>query len=685
MSSVLYESGYLREYDAFRSVQAYMFSVPQNAKEASFKFRSSHQPDSCDTRKVQIQLQFGSLPLGKNETFPNNFFLDRKDVKEINIVSDNRTLNLNISHPLPGDWFAIAYIPDKDTKLRPKDLFPTCYYQIHIEYISSEEGNIDGVHLNYNYEVRISQLQSVRYRFNIAETALAYHVMISGCVNSNSDSVNCSLSVLTRGQGVPDLKNYDHLYNCSNPDWCIISVPVLYQHGIQYIMFTSLSDLTFTFNVSTSDCKPQDITLITDNETCIIYPLMDRYEFQSVFKTRFMYIINGTEVKKPYNLSENKTLILPYEIKSGIDNGGSVVLKMIVLADQKDKDTDVKILVRACLHRSMPQRSIGSDCPSSAGQLNVNTSTSPVLQDSVVIPYPKAGIWFITLSMSCFKEVTNSSVSSIPCDNRTANVTLDIESDVCVEGRCNDKGSCAVYLQGRLLASTCVCQGGWSGYSCSDGSDLVPFRDQLVELILLVTSHVMFIPAIILALYRKHYVEAFVYFYTMFFSAFYHACDGERDDNYKYCLTDLHVLSFCDFLGSITSIWVTLIAMTRLPRVITSVLYTSAPLLLAVGIEKERTSMYLLVVPAGFGLLLILITWVSRCYRRHKCYPPCKRYLLCLLPGLLIAGGGLCIFAFAENSENYKYTHSAWHMLMATCTMFLLPPRPAKKGIMLLC
>lgn len=75
-----------------------------------------------------------------------------------------------------------------------------------------------------------------------------------------------------------------------------------------------------------------------------------------------------------------------------------------------------------------------------------------------------------------------------------------------------------------------------------------------------------------------------------------------------------------------------------------------------------------------------LILQSRRCYQRRKCYPPCKRYFFCLLPGLLTAGAGLCIFAFAENAKNYKYTHSAWHMLMATCTMFLLPPKSKKKG-----
>jgi hypothetical protein len=65
------------------------------------------------------------------------------------------------------------------------------------------------------------------------------------------------------------------------------------------------------------------------------------------------------------------------------------------------KDSKVHILVRTCLHRSMSERTKSVDCPTAA-QLSVNTSTSSVLQDSVVVPYPKAGTWFITLNMSCF-------------------------------------------------------------------------------------------------------------------------------------------------------------------------------------------------------------------------------------------------------------------------------------------
>jgi hypothetical protein len=58
LSSVLYEAGYLREYNSFRNVLTYMFTVPLDAKQATFMFRASKSPDSCDNRKVQMYVKY---------------------------------------------------------------------------------------------------------------------------------------------------------------------------------------------------------------------------------------------------------------------------------------------------------------------------------------------------------------------------------------------------------------------------------------------------------------------------------------------------------------------------------------------------------------------------------------------------------------------------------------------------
>ena len=48
------------------------------------------------------------------------------------------------------------------------------------------------------------------------------------------------------------------------------------------------------------------------------------------------------------------------------------------------------------------------------------------------------------------------------------------------------------------------------------------------------------------------------------------------------------------------------------------------------------------------------------------CYPPSlKRWTLFLVPGLLSALVGVCVYIFAETEDNYFYTHSLWHVLVA--------------------
>lgn len=66
-----------------------------------------------------------------------------------------------------------------------------------------------------------------------------------------------------------------------------------------------------------------------------MYPLMDRYEYQAIFKTKYTYLFNGTEVRRPYTLSENTTYIVPYEVRSGIDTGGSIVVKLTSVLNPK--------------------------------------------------------------------------------------------------------------------------------------------------------------------------------------------------------------------------------------------------------------------------------------------------------------------------------------------------------------
>lgn len=67
---------------------------------------------------------------------------------------------------------------------------------------------------------------------------------------------------------------------------------------------------------------------------------------------------------------------------------------------------------------------------------------------------------------------------------------------------------------------------------------------------------------------------------------------------------------------------------------------------------------------------------VYRCGRRRRCYPPSwQRWVFYLLPGIAMASVAIAIYTAMMTSDNYYYTHSIWHMLLAGSAAFLLPPR----------
>lgn len=259
-------------------------------------------------------------------------------------------------------------------------------------------------------------------------------------------------------------------------------------------------------------------------------------------------------------------------------------------------------------------------------------------------------------------------------ENCSTSVVFTISSSPCVAGRCGRFGRCYHYMSGGFVFSTCVCLKGYRGWDCTEDTQVPSNMSIILASLLLTLSNLLFMPSIYLATKRRYYTEAVIYFFAMFFSVFYHACDSGEDE-YSFCLVKIGVLQFCDFYCGLLAIWVTLVAMSHIRQQFISILHMLGAILLAFGTELNKQSLWVFLAPALTGICMISASWSLRCYKTRKCFPA-RNYLILYMPmGSVLVMVGLICYAFLQTKQNYYIVHSIWHMVMALSILCLLPSR----------
>ncbi|EDS41525.1 conserved hypothetical protein [Culex quinquefasciatus] len=270
------------------------------------------------------------------------------------------------------------------------------------------------------------------------------------------------------------------------------------------------------------------------------------------------------------------------------------------------------------------------------------------------------------------KYATEQSVAADAACN--GSVVFTISSSPCVAGRCGRFGRCYHYMSGGFVFSTCLCLRNYRGWDCTEDSQVPSSASILLASLMLTLSNLLFLPSIFFAIRRGYYTESIIYFFAMFFSTFYHACDSGEEE-FSFCLVKIGVLQFCDFYCGLLAIWVTLIAMSNVRHQFVSLLHMLGAILLAFGTELNKQSLWVFLAPALTGICLISVSWGLRCRKTKKCFPS-RSYLALYLPvGSVLVMVGLVCYAFLQTKQNYHIVHSIWHMVMALSILCLLPNR----------
>ncbi|XP_012380144.1 transmembrane protein 8B isoform X3 [Dasypus novemcinctus] len=700
----------LSPFRSFASTELFHFHVPEDTFLAVwnliiFKEQGGTFGDHCPDQSVTVYFRSGAPPVINplHTHFPGDTAVPGVFSLTLSWTLPNRTSGIfNVSSPLPGDWFLAAHLPQAHGHISVKGLQDECQYLLQPQLIVRRLLDVAVLVPGRPSEQTLSpHNHSALYKVFVP--SFTYRVSAQLLCVGGRGAPACPLTLRLRPKA-PPLHNSSSVA-CGGASACQLELALPPWGHWVYVRVETTSrgpgrTIRFQLCVRLQECPqpslsralvpaaamnmPQSLgnqPLLPESpslgapverlgatsppEHCWPVRPTLRNELDT-FSVHF-YIFFGPSVALP----PERPAVFALRLLPVLDSGGVFSLELQLNVSSLRQEN---VTVFGCLTHEVPlslgDAAVTCSKESLAGFLLSVSATSRVAR--LRIPFPQTGTWFLTLRSLC-----GLGPGFVRCRNATAEVRLRTFLSPCVDD-CGPYGQCKLLRTHNYLYAACECKAGeragWRGWGCTDSADALTYGFQLLSTLLLCLSNLMFLPPVVLAIRSRYVLEAAVYTFTMFFSTFYHACD--QPGIVVFCIMDYDVLQFCDFLGSLMSVWVTVIAMARLQPVVKQVLYLLGAMLLSMALQLDRHGLWNLLGPSLFALGILATAWTVRSVRRRHCYPPTwRRWLFYLCPGSLIAGSAVLLYAFVETRDNYFYIHSIWHMLIAGSVGFLLPPR----------
>ncbi|KAK3793150.1 hypothetical protein RRG08_024981 [Elysia crispata] len=697
----------LVEYKMYAAVNLGRIDVPIHTRAINISAAVERNHYSCPVKDINIFASMHGIPVVSRdgEAFPNNTYTDASTVYNITVPSSNDTVSWVLEEVMPGSMLVMAVMPKPDSRIKQKGLGRSCKYHLttRTRIMYYNERDIEQLQVDYPNFVVVQNNSQQILSFQVPLDSLLYEVEITGC--NSVDSI-CPVNISVWESLGPSL----HGSGLGQCIWlngsCLVEVTAPLVNTPNYLVVSAEKNVNLTINIKSSECKPE----LNPNRTSSLLPLLspslsEHLPAMFVDEENLCSFAGQLGRETPASAAEGSSFfdrfvawdehMLPHTVISGklsdvhfqvyrfslrtTDTGSSLRVDVRVPSiEYKDKNGDKNsssnVRVDLCLS---PGRVISPKSCNRGKLLQVAMKEGKPNKQHIIVPYPPGGVWYISLQSTCFHQDKTSEEVHEPC-TKPVETNVTVHMSPCVDGGCGQYGSCNLYLGGGLLYSACDCFSGWRGYGCNDGSQAESAATEKLAVYLLTMSNLAFLPGIGLAIYRRFYIEAFVYAYNMFFSTFYHACDTSRI--YQLCILEYNTLSFADFFASLMSFWVTLMAMARLKAYGRALLHVCGAVLIALGEVHNRHGLLEQMLPLAVGIAVMLLSWGLETYRRRKLFPSRHRLLKFVLPGVALAVLGLVLNLALETQENYKYVHSMWHILEATAICFLLPPFTSSLG-----
>ncbi|XP_040829587.1 post-GPI attachment to proteins factor 6 isoform X3 [Ochotona curzoniae] len=705
----------LSTYSWYGSARLFRFHVPRDTVLLRWLLQASQDSGlACAEMNITVHFRHGAPPVINplDTRFPDDTLVPQSFY--VKMLLGNASVNM--SHPAPGDWFVVAHLPPSSQKIEVKGFVPTCAYVFQPDLLVTRVIEFSIMEPDVPLAQTLFSHPSYLKVF-IPEYTQQLQLELQGCTSNQSGGCPVRLSV----GSATSPGSFQKMLSCAGPNpscQLLLASPPWDQwlHVMAESLAGPRASVAFSAVAVLTACRPWTVPFppLVQNPLnqsgnasarqltpgpggqelaqagraggdpfCLLhYPVVR--EDLDVMSVRFQPL-DGIMVL----VRSGMPSLMQLRLNTGMDSGGS--LTVVLRANQTTLANGT--LVAACVTVASPFLSFNTSvsCTTAFFQGHALSLSPSSYSDKLIIPYPETATWYLSLQLLCPDSPQD-------CEQ----VMLPVETSVYLEPCWNDcgrYGQCLLLRRHGYLYAGCSCKAGWRGWSCSDNSTAQTPAQQRVAALLLTLSNVMFLAPIAVSLHRALLVEASVYCYTMFFSTveyavgaerdrgelgpcscptsapqFYHACDQPGEA--VLCILSYDTLQYCDFLGSGVSAWVTVLCMARLKTALKHVLYLLGTLVIAMSLQLDRRGIWNMMGPCLFAFVIMASMWVYRCGHRHRCYPTSwQRWAFFLLPGICMAFVGITIYTSMMTNDNYYYTHSIWHVLLAASAALLLPPR----------
>jgi len=716
----------LNDYNNYYgNVKLLRYSLPNDVLSAIWRLQVI-ATDNCPATNFYFYLDYSAYPVisPHNSSFPKDFNLGRLSntyvKRQVSGVSpfNKQDIYLNVSSPNAGFWYSASFVDSNDQMVKPDLLRFNCSFYLTAS-VSLWKIN-DTIIVSPN--ATVSSTPHAFFKIYKYITSSNFDGAVTFEMKFQDSSNTCELTALLRQSAFPDMtmftKNDDFILcktsGAFNQTSCELKIDYPLSNAWIYVGISSNCNYTLDVD-STRDCYPSHSSLISQpiglttevagltrvglSQECLkLAPPIETFRFigPTYFSVKYYFNSNYNRSNSVLIRSDQK----PYFIEFLVDlanNGGTLSFSLInnlvidpnytaevidnasvALNNQSSRVNEfnisgIKIVLKTCLlFNSM---SSYKSCPTGYDQSTLSF-TNIYTNLRMNIPYPMMGKWYLALWKECFNSSTNEMIA---CPRGyVPYAVIKMSSDQCANDYCGEYGTCYIINSQLNLVSSCKCSGGYTGYGCTDDSSAVSASFYLSSVLFLTLSNLVFLLPIALAIYRGWYIESLIYFYNMFFSTFYHACD---QDFFSFCIFNYDGLQLADFVSSYSSFVITVLSMSAIVRP-WKVFSFFVGFLACLSINLyDRFSTIAFIVFLCIAISVTVATWVKVCISKRKLYPTPRTLLIFYLPGFILAVTGLTIYSFLQNKSNYWILHSIWHMCMATSIIFFLPKRESTMPI----